>query len=479
MRKVILRLKEQNYYDIIKRYVDQGGNLDRICLQLNISKRTARRMIAGYKNHGKSYFVHGNRDRSPATTIPAEVKARIVEIYKDPLYFGANFAHFHELLQRNFPEIPKISLSSLRNILRENNILSPKVRKSTIKKIREEEKLKRTMLNQNQETNACLQLPIDHAAHPRREKSKFFGELIFMDASTHHWFGNIVTHLHASIDDSTGVVTGAFFDGQETLNGYYNVLYQILINHGIPYSIQTDGRTVFEYAAFKYPKIEKDTYTQFGFACKTLGIKLNTTHIAQYQGKIERLFQTFQSRLVVELRINGIKTIKEANEFLKSYLPRYNRRFATSLYYNTPSVFVDKPSLEKINLTLAVLSKRLVDNGHCIRYENRYWRLIDKNAQKVNLRPKTQVQIVKAFDGNLYATCKETVLLMDEVNYHKPQSFNFDKVEPKQNKTTPYIPPMQHPWKIGVFDNYWKQSWNKNYSFDELCYCTENIYNHL
>lgn len=479
MRKVILRLKEQNNYGSIKRYVDQGGNLDRICLQLNISKRTARRMIAGYKEHGKSYFVHGNRDKAPATTIPTDVKARIVAIYKNPLYFGANFAHFHELLQRNFPEIPKISLSSLRNILRKNNILSPKVRKATIKKIKEEEKLKQVALNQSQEPNSCLNLPIDHAAHPRREKSKFFGELIFMDASAHRWFENIVSHLHASIDDSTGIVTGAFFDEQETLKGYYNVLYQILIDYGIPYSFQTDGRTIFEYAAFKNPKIEKDTHTQFGFACKTLGIKLNTTHLAQYQGKIERLFQTFQSRLVVELRINGIKTIKEANKFLKSYLPQYNRKFATSLTHNTPSVFVDKPSLEKINLTLAVLSKRFIDNGHCIRYENRYWRLIDKNAQKVNLRPKTQVQIIKAFDSTLYAACKETVLLMDEVNYHKPHSFNFDIVEHQQKKATSYIPPMQHPWKIGVFDNYWKQSWDKNYSFDELCYSTENIYNQV
>lgn len=140
MRRVTLRLKEQVNYECIKRYVDQGNNLDRICLQLNISKKTARRMIAGYKEHGKSYFIHGNRDRVPATTIPDEVKSRIVAIYKDPLYFGANFSHFHELLERNFPEFPKMSLSSLRNIFKKNNILSPKVRKATIKKLKEEEK---------------------------------------------------------------------------------------------------------------------------------------------------------------------------------------------------------------------------------------------------------------------------------------------------------------------------------------------------
>lgn len=481
MRKVALRLKEQENYECIKRYVDQGSNLDRICLQLNISMKTARRMIAGYKEHGKSYFVHGNRDRAPSTTIPDDVKSRIVTIYKDPLYFGANFRHFHELLERNFPELPKISLSSLRNILKKNKILSPKVRKATIKKLKEEERFLHASLNQEEDTNSLLILPIDHSAHPRREKSKYFSELIFMDASAHSWFESVVSHLHASIDDATGTVTGAYFDEQETLKGYYNVLYQILTDYGIPYGFQTDGRTIFEYAAFKKPRIEKDTYTQFGFACKTLGINLNTTHIAEYQGKIERLFQTFQSRLVVELRINGINTIKEANEFLSSYLPQYNERFATPLNHNTRSVLEDKPSVEKINLTLAVLSKRFIDNGNCIRYNNRYWRLIDNNGQKVHLRPKTQVRVIKAFDNALYAACKETVFLMEEVNYHKLQSFNFDQVQKQQQKheKIPYIPPMQHPWKAGVFDNYWKEKWDKHYSFDELCYTTENIYSQV
>lgn len=481
MRKVALRLKEQESYECIKRYVDQGTNLDRICLQLNISKKTARRMIAGYKEHGKSYFVHGNRDRAPSTTIPDDVKSRIVAIYKDPLYIGANFKHFHELLERNFPELPKISLSSLHNILKKNKILSPKVRKATIKKLKEEEKFLHATLDQMELTNSLLNLPIDHSAHPRREKSRYFSELVFMDASAHPWFEGIISHLHASIDDATGIVTGAYFDDQETLKGYYNVLYQILTNYGIPYEFQTDGRTIFEYAAFKKPKIEKDTYTQFGFACKTLGINLKTTHIVEYQGKIERLFQTFQSRLVVELRINGIKTIKEANEFLSLYLPQYNERFATSLEHNTLSVLEDKPTVEKINLTLAVLSKRLIDNGNCIRYENRYWRLIDNNGQKANLRPKTQVRVIKAFDNTLYAACKETVFLMEEVNYHKEQSFNFDQVQKHQQKheKIPYIPAMQHPWKTGVFDNYWKEKWDKHYSFDELCYTTENVYSQI
>lgn len=477
MKKVVLRLKEQNNYDLIKRYVDQGGNLNRVCLILNISKRTARRMIAGYKEYGKAYFVHGNRDRKPATKISPETEARIIAIYKDSLYDGANFAHFHELLQRNFPEIPHISLSSLRNIFNKNNILSPKANKSTRKRIKDSEKAKEQINPCPVERKALINLPLDPDPHPRREKSKYFGELAFMDASQHNWFDNTTSHLHAVIDDATGIVLGAYFDQQETLNGYYNVLYQTLINYGIPYRIQTDGRSIFEYAAFKKPKIEKDTYTQFGFACKTLGIGLNTTHLKEYQGKIERLFQTFQSRLIVEMRIRGVKTIKEANEFLSLYLPEHNDKFATPLEHHTPTVFEGKPSLEKINLTLAVLSSRVIDNGNSIRYDNNYFRLIDSVGQKVRLRPKTKVQIIKAFDGRLFVACNETVLSLEKIKDHKSQSFNFDSPINLTPQNVVYIPPMQHPWKAGVFDSFWKQQWEKNYSFDEICYSQENIYN--
>lgn len=68
-----------------------------------------------------------------------------------------------------------------------------------------------------------------------------------MDASIHNWFGSIKTQLHIAVDDSTGTIVGAYFDAQETLNGYYNVLYQILTTYGVSYKFLTDRRTVFEY----------------------------------------------------------------------------------------------------------------------------------------------------------------------------------------------------------------------------------------
>lgn len=77
--------------------------------------------------------------------------------------------------------------------------------------------------------------------------SCLFWQMIQMDASLHHWFGNVKSQLHIAIDDCTGQIVGAFFDSQETLNGYYHVFYQILTTYGIPAMFYTDRRTVLEY----------------------------------------------------------------------------------------------------------------------------------------------------------------------------------------------------------------------------------------
>lgn len=104
--------------------------------------------------------------------------------------------------------------------------------------------------------------------------------MIQMDASVHNWFGNIKTQLHIAVDDATGAIVGAYFDSQETLHGYYNVLHQILTTYGVPYKFLTDKRTVFEYKQKKSPSVEEDTFTQFGYACNQLGIEIQTTSIA-------------------------------------------------------------------------------------------------------------------------------------------------------------------------------------------------------
>jgi hypothetical protein len=90
-----------------------------------------------------------------------------------------------------------------------------------------------------------------YKAHPTQSRPANRGESVQMDASSMCWFGDTETHLHVAIDDADGIIVGGFFDYQVTLYGYYNVLKQILINHGIPIKFKVDRRTIFDYQSRK------------------------------------------------------------------------------------------------------------------------------------------------------------------------------------------------------------------------------------
>lgn len=269
----------------------------------------------------------------------------------------------------------------------------------------------------------------------------------------HNWFGVEKAQLHIAVDDASGAIVAAYFDLQETLNGYYNLLSQILNNYGIPFMFFTDRRTVFEYMQKKSPSVEEDTFTQFGYACKQLGIEIKTSSIPQAKGRVERMFETLQSRLPIELRLEGITTIEEANTFLNSYIKKYNAQFALCID-NIKSVFEKQPDDEKINLTLAVLSSRKVDNGHCIKFENKYFKPIDQNGHPVYYYKGTSGMVIKAFNNELYFCVEEKVYALDEIPKHEHKSKNFDFKTVKDKPRKRYIPPMSHPWKQASFERY-------------------------
>lgn len=209
MRKVVLTMSEDYTYQIIKDFVHhrEERNFNRLCVKLGCSKRTAQRKIAGYKRDGKEFFRHKNHQNKPSRTISKEIREQIVSIYNTRFY-DANFTHFRQLLMKHHPEIPVVSLSTIRNIFKEVDILSPKARKATRRRLMKKD------TNQVVAVEAPIQLeqPQESTSpHSRRERSKYAGEIVYIDASPHAWFGGVVTSLHAAIDDATGTVVGAYF----------------------------------------------------------------------------------------------------------------------------------------------------------------------------------------------------------------------------------------------------------------------------
>ena len=459
MRKVVLTVKEQKKYDSIKSIVDHGGNKKRLVIELGLTSRTINRLIAGYKESGKAFFSHKNKGRKPVSTLSDKERRNILDLYNSK-YYDASYAFFTEQLAVN--EGIHVSVSTVRNILMGEYILSPKANRKTVKNVKKElEAMMREPTSKKKKATIEAKLIDALDAHPRKPRCAYFGEELQMDASEHEWFGGIVSHLHAAIDDATGRITGAYFDTQETLRGYYDVFAQTLRAYGIPYKFRTDRRTVFEYKQTNSADTEKDTYTQFAYACAQLGTFISTTSIPQGKGRIERLFGTLQGRLPILFRLAGICTIEAANEFLSSYIHEFNAKFA--LDHNAiPSVFEMQPSEEKINLTLAVLSERTIDAGHSVRIYSKYFRTIGENGDPVYLAKGTKGIVAKALDGNLFFSVDGIVMALEEIGERKAFSEEFSPHSAPREKKPPYIPPDTHPWRKSVFESFCRKMRHRN-----------------
>ena len=220
------------------------------------------------------------------------------------------------------------------------------------------------------------------------------------------------------------------------MHAYYHVFRQILSTYGIPCKILTDRRTVFTYKRKNSPSIDEDTYTQFAYACKQLGVLLESSSVPQVKGRVERLNQTLQSRLPVELRLTGITTIDAANEFLNSYIKEFNEKFTLPIH-GSKSAFEKQPSNEEINRILAVLTERTVDCGHSILFMNNYYRMLDSNGKQIHYRKGTKAMVIQAFDGNLFCCIndKDTYALEKiPQREEKSKELDLDYQPPKPKK---------------------------------------------
>lgn len=137
MRKVNLRMNEQKKYDVIKKLVDTNGNKKRAAVELGLSERQINRLIIGYLDKGKEFFMHGNRNRIPINKVSFEIRQDIVDLYTTK-YSDCNFTFFRELLSQR--ENINVSLPTIISIMYDENIVSPKTHKKTKRKIKEKAK---------------------------------------------------------------------------------------------------------------------------------------------------------------------------------------------------------------------------------------------------------------------------------------------------------------------------------------------------
>ena len=359
----MLKQKDLKRATLIEACIKGHCTIKQVALALGLSERRVKQIKKEVKENGVKSIQHGNRGRKPKNTISDETKNKILELRRSYEYEISNFKHFQELLKER--ESINISYSALYNILRKAGIKSPK--KHRKKKL-----------------------------HHRRKRKEAEGMMLQADGTPFDWFENGEKYsLHGFIDDATGKITGLYMCKNECLLGYLEVLRQTLENYGIPISLYPD-----KYSVFFPPKKVNDHITieeqlngrekgitQFGRIVEELGIEMFPASSPQAKGRIERLWETLQSRLSTEFRINNIKTIDEANKFLESYIEKYNSQFSVSAI-STKSVYLKLLKRYDLDELLCVRFERTIDNAGVFSINNSKFQIMDKS-----LPPKTKVQV--------------------------------------------------------------------------------------
>ena len=359
----MLKQKDLKRVTLIQACIKGECTVKQVATALGLSERRVKQIKKEVKENGVKSIQHGNRGRKPKNTISDETRKRILELRSSYEYEISNFKHFQELLKER--ENIDISYSALYNILRNAGIKSPKRHRKT-------------------------------KLHHRRKRKECEGMMLQADGTPFDWFGDERKYsLHGFIDDATGKITGLYMCKNECLLGYLEVLRQTLENYGIPVSLYPD-----KYSVFFPPKKVNDHITieeqlngrekgitQFGRIVEELGIEMFPASSPQAKGRIERLWETLQSRLTTEFRINNIKTIDEANIFLISYIEKYNSKFAIEAS-SKKSVFLKLPKRYNLDELLCVRFERSIDNAGVFSINNSKFQIIDKS-----LPPKTKVQI--------------------------------------------------------------------------------------
>ena len=385
--------------------------------ELGVSERQLWRLRAAYIGEGPAGLVHGNRGRASTQRIDPGRRTRIVELRER--YGPINDSHFCELLAER--EGITISRESLRLILRDEGIASPRRRRSP-------------------------------RYRSRRARMGAEGTLLQLDGSRHDWLGGRGPELVlvGAIDDATGLVTAAVFRDQEDAAGYLEILRATIEGYGLPGAIYRDGHSAFAPSnPSRAEHADDPALSQVGRALVELDIDSILAGSPQAKGRIERLWGTFQDRLVVELRLAGVVDRDGANAFLIEYLPRHNARFAVQALDPVPAwrVLPDAVQLERV---LIFKYTRKVAKDHTITLAGRVLQLPRGATGAANYAGK-RVEVHVALDGGMVAYDGERRLAVVAAPANPPQLRAADalRVEPSlvpAKATIPWTPPRNHPW---------------------------------
>lgn len=408
-----MSVKELSRYDVITKLVLKQLNGTEASRIIGRSVRQVRRMKARVKKFGAKGLIHKNRGGLSNRRIPEKTVEKIRGIvgskYRD---FGPTFAA--EKLQENHEMT--IGREKLRNLMIDWKFWNPTSRK------------------QNKEYRSW------------RDRKEYEGDMIQFDGSYHRWFEERASEccLLAAIDDATGTITKAKFGFNESVRSVFEFWKEYAERVGKPMSVYLD-----KYSTYKINHASAvdnaELLTQFERVARDLGIRLITAHSPQAKGRVERLFETLQDRLVKELRLANINTIEEANRFLEEiYIKQFNAQFGlmpkkrNNLHRRLTEH--DRTNLDHI---FSVHSVRCVSNDFTVRFKNQYIQL--QETQPVTVLRADKLLMEERLDGSL-----RIMLRNKHLNFHiLPERLKKLKLKviALTGARSSWTPPANHPWR--------------------------------
>lgn len=383
---------------------------------LGLSERQLWRLRTAFERDGPAALIHGNRGHLSPRRLEESLRLRVVELARAK-YRGVNDCHLAELLAER--EGVAISRRSLCRILRAAGLPAKRRRR-----------------------------PPRHRS--RRARMAAEGTLLQLDGSRHEWFEERAPALTllAAIDDATGKVVGATFRDQEDAAGYLELLREVVTRYGLPAAIYRDRHAAFETRTERHTDgRDAGLPSQVGRALVELGIGSIAARSPQAKGRIERLWGTFQDRLVAELRLAGISDRVVANAFLPGYVARFNARFAVPSIDPQPD-WLALPKSIRPEQVFVFKYRRKVAKDHTVRLAGQ---VLCLPRARYAYSGKT-VEVHQRLDGSLVAFDgrRQLALTAAPAEPRQLRAQRANRVAPALDPAPadlPWLPAADHPWR--------------------------------
>ena len=417
--RVIITMKDIHRYRVIQDVAEKRITGLQAAVILGLTNVQVSRLKQRFQIGGFAALLRKLPPQSPNQQVTEKQRATIIKLRQE-VYFDFNLNHFTEKLNEKH-QLP-YGYTTIRRVLLNAGLHTAKKKK------------------------------IVHRLRRRMPKA---GMLVQMDSSQHHWLPQVNEKwwLIAMIDDATNEVPYAAFSPHDTFFANLAVLRHFIERKGLFISLYVDRASHFtttRYAGIHVAVNPEPEETQIERALAELEITLIPAHSPQAKGRIERLFGTFQDRLIKEMRVANIKTYTQANQFLvTTFLPDYNSRFALP---GIESVY--RPLSQELNLDTIFCRKfeRTVNQDNTIQVQGQPIQIPPSPSYRSLAHRKVEVCILEdnrvllLFNHKLIG---ESTLATDGKRYKKEQTK--DKITCLRTYfTTPkktYIPPPNHPWR--------------------------------